>query len=314
MRAIFETYAGNPAHTLPKHDATERLFTHGRNLVLALPSTPFSADSFNCIHDDIPKVVLYILKHEQLHRQLNESRRELRTLQENAPPSNDAILAAMLDGLGAPTDRLTDSQRREALKPIVAKYADSFKHLGAGRRMKQDGASPLLQALYVTNAADQLRADFAAMNRADDAPAHREKIDDATKRIAKVEKQIADHVAFSLLNFRAGQLPTMFRGTPRHGLASQFAMRSDTDNCAIGVRILEDFAKTWRTVAGHHPEEVTVHGVAISSLPPARRVVWRKAYELMNLEPATRKPLYQPRCEPKTAGDKAYKAHVWGAL
>jgi hypothetical protein len=59
---------------------------------------------------------------------------------------------------------------------------------------------------------------------------------------------------------------------------------------------------------------VTVHGTAISSLSPKRRAVWRNAYTLLDLKPATRKPLYQPRSEPRTAGDKAYRAQVWGTL
>jgi len=281
---------------------------------LALPSTPFSADTFNCLTDDIPTVVLYILRHEQLHHDLNEARRELRTLQENAPPSNDQILSAMLAGLGSAEDKLTDSQRREALKPIVGRFAESFRQLGAGRRHLQEKATPDLHTLYATKAAELLRADFGALQRPDEAPAHKSKVQEAEKRITTVEKAIADHVAFSLLAFREGQLPTLFRGTPRHGLASQLAMAANTPHCAIGIRILEDFAKTWRTVAGHHLEPVSCHAVAISSMPPARRVVWRKAYELMNLEPATRKPIYQGRVEPKTAGDKAYMAPVWGSI
>jgi hypothetical protein len=93
-----------------------------------------------------------------------------------------------------------------------------------------------------------------------------------------------------------------------------FGMLAGTEDCVIGVRILEEFAATFRKAAGHHPEEVTAHATAVSSLPPDRRPVWKKAYELMGLKPASRRPLYQPRVEKRTTGDKAYRANVWGTL
>ncbi|HVJ66388.1 MAG TPA: hypothetical protein VM510_00315, partial [Caulifigura sp.] len=182
---------------------------------------------------------------------------------------------------------------------------------GGGSRI---GSKPALRQLYVQAAANQLLTDFAALKREDEAPAHQERIREAEQAVTKLEKKIADHVAFSLLNFRDGKLPAYFRGYPRQGLLGLFGMLAGSSDCEIGVRILEDFAATFRKVAGHHPEEVTVHATAISSLPPDRRPVWRAAYELMQLKPATRRPLYQPRVEKKTTGDKAHKANVWGTL
>ncbi|QDT54781.1 hypothetical protein Pan44_28190 [Caulifigura coniformis] len=263
----------------------------------------YTASGYDGVLDPkrIVETAEYVVELERLTTAIPRLHREVKNLRDTAPPSNDQILAAMLEKCSEATQP-DEAGRLAQLRASADRFAYSLTHVGYPRASIQAEATPALKGLYSTVNLEQLRSDFAKLNR-DDSKAieHVAKLKDAESQLAKMEQSLADHSAFVLGCFKDCCLPLMFRGSPRAAMLSDFGLPGTATDIEIGLCILRQFGKDWRAVAACCPVPVSTHGTAISSMSSDRRKAWTKAYVAMGLQPGdpTKRKLYAPRVEPK---------------
>ena len=236
----------------------------------------------------IAETAAYVVTLEELTTSISQLQREIKNMKDVAPPSNADIVNALVAAIGEPSES-SDESRVDQLRPIVEKFASSFRHRGYPRASLQSGATPALRSLYLTAVTEQVRKDFEKLKRKDDSVEFGKRLQDAENRLKKLEQKRAQHSATCLACFKDSRLPPEYRGGTRPSMLKRFQLFADATDIDIAVCILKEFVKDWRAVASVTNVPCSVHGTAISSMNAERKAVWQKAYTAMGLKPGDAK-------------------------